>query len=160
MPGSGHELVTAGAYAYWTEKYATAKAVLVRRRPLDMSGPVEELATHTTPSGPSAFPAVVVAGGRVYWYNSDTISSVPLTGGVPQLEKSDVLARKLVADGAHVYFTGADYAHAADGVFRFPVGGGPVTQIAKAGMAGDITLTDNEVYFTDRSDNSIRKIAK
>lgn len=153
-------MVLDGGYAYWTEN-STAQAWVLRKALA--GGDVEVIATEVVQNnGANTFQTLAVAGGRVYWSRplsgSRALLSAPVTGGAPRKEASGE-AWEVGADGTHVYFSGELEQTAgvlAQGIFRVPIAGGPVQQVARAeggaptSLRTDFAITATHVYYFEQ----------
>lgn len=122
----------------------------------------------------SAFSAIVVAGGSVYWTNSTAIMRVSTTGGTPELVASvDSAPVAVAADAENIYWqTGGtirnpDAGSTAGAIEKAPLAGGARTRLATSnvivfgplfGPSSNITVDSTSVYWVEGW--SIMKIGK
>ncbi len=165
-------MVLDGGYAYWTES-STAQAWVLRKALA--GGDVEVVATEVVQNNAAnTFQTLAVAGGRVYWSRplsgSRALLSAPVTGGAPRKEASGE-AWQVHADGTHVYFSGEVEQTAgvlAQGIFRVPIAGGTVEQVARAeggaptSLRTDFAITATHVYYfeQDGSGTALKRVVR
>ena len=164
--GAINDLVSDGAYLYWTEYDIATGEGAIKRLPVD-GGTVEELASGNPPASTFDvfFPSgIAVAGDFVYWGEevaTGAVRRVSKTGGpVTDLARGEGFGpTALIADGTHLY--GVANKTGQERAARIALADGSYEELATGlGNPEGLALDGTSVYWSELVGEPNGRIAK